>query len=109
MTIAYSVNGGNEIHGVISSWQAVPRRHNSDGNIDFTPIAVNIWEVPKMTADLFETLQGLQGTALNSLETNDIVTRNTGKTYVIVIMQSLEGEQVGRNIEGVIIHFEVQI
>ncbi len=110
-TPSYSVNGGTEIHGVTSDWQRQPLRRNIDGTIDYLPSALNLWRVPEMIETEFETLRGLQGCALTSLETNNFDDRNSAKTYTVnAILESVvNGNQLGRLMTNVRLSFRVDV
>ena len=108
MTIAYSVNGGSEIHGVFSTWARLTTSDQLDGTLEFSPHALNVWTVPQMTGTIFDTLRAAQGEALTSLETNDITNRNTGATYTMAILESLTaGGHEGLVLTGVEVVFRV--
>ena len=109
MTIAYSINGGSEIPGILSNWQRTPLRENDDGSIEYTSLAVNTWQAPQMTVANYLTLQALRGAAPTSLETNDIDDRNTGAAYSdSVILIALKGRQTGHIMTDVEAVFEVE-
>ncbi len=108
MAITYSINGGNEIHGVESDWQRQPVRQNADGTTDFNDWSLNIWQLAEMDMAEFETIRALQGTALTSLETNDIDDRNVAATYTTVILTGVvNGQQIGRRMTNVTLTFRV--
>lgn len=107
MAVAYSINGGSEIPGIVSKWERIPKRQNADGTIDFADYALNIWTAELMTDTAYESLQTALGTALTSLETNDIDARNSSATYTTVLLDRLAGQQQGRRMVGVEAVFKV--
>lgn len=109
MTIQYSINGGAEIHGVKSDWERIVKRSETDGAIQFTPLAINRWQLASTDMTTWETLRAGQGNALTSLETNDIDDRNTAATYTTVWLRLLAGRQVGVRMVDVAVEFEVQV
>lgn len=109
MTITYSVNG-TTIHGVQSIWERVPTSANDDGTIDYSPFALNHWTMPQLAMSLFETMRASQGTALSSLGTNDIDSRNSGKSYGTVFVEGvIGGEQRGIVMRDVRLSFRVDV
>jgi hypothetical protein len=110
MAIAYSINGGSEVHGVVSGWENVPVRQDDDGTINYSPLAINRWHIAQMDMTTWETLRAARGDTLTSLETNDIDDRNTGKAYPLVTFERLEGgEQRGQRVLNTIAIFRVDI
>lgn len=110
MTVAYSVNGGNEIHGVLSSWLRQVVRREDDGTIVYSNFAANRWIIRNIDMTEFDALRALQGTSLTSLETNDIDDRNAGATYTTVFVTAvINGQQIGREMRNVQIEFRVKV
>ena len=110
MTVNYSLDGGSEVHGVISSWERVPVRQDDDSTINYSPIAINRWQMAQMDMVTWETLRAARGDILTSLETNDIDDRNTAKAYTTVIFERLEGgEQRGKRVLNTIAIFRVDV
>lgn len=111
MTIAYSVNGGSEILGVLSTWRRIPKqRQTTTGAITFQDYALNTWTVANMTMALFLTLQALSGKNLDSLETNDIAARKSAATYSAGAEVGLVNcQHVGLDAQQVTIQFRVKV
>jgi hypothetical protein len=110
MTIAYSINGGAEIHGVQSSWKRVPQRVNWDSTIDYSDWAINNWEIPVIGLTNFETLRAAQGQTLTSLESNDIDTINSAKIYDTAILEGvINGGHLALQVHSVKATFRVRI
>lgn len=111
MTVAYSVNGGSEILGVISTWRRLPKqRQTTTGLITFQDYALNTWTVANMTMATFLTLQALSGQVLDSLETNDITARKTGATYSAgAEVGVVNCQHVGVQAQQVTIQFRVKV
>ena len=109
MTIAYSVNGGTEIHGITSSWERARRRVEIDNQATFTNIAFNTWRIPRMSMAGFEILKAVEGDTLTSLETNNPEARNSAAQFTTVIIGLVDGRQAGINMEDVTIRFEVDL
>ncbi len=111
MTIAYSVNGGSEIFGVLSTWQRLPKqRQTTTGQITFQNYALNTWQLASMTMTLFLTLQALSGQNLTSLETNDITARKSAATYSAGAEVGLVNcQHVGLEAQGVTVQFRVKV
>ena len=110
MTIAYSINGGAEIHGVYSTWTRVVKSEQLDGTVEYSPYLLNTWTVPSMLGSTFDLLTAARGEALTSLETNDFTDRNAAAIYADAILQTLEAkEHQGRNLFGVTVEFLVNV
>lgn len=110
MTIAYSVNGGSEILGVLSTWQRLPKQRQTTGIITFQTYALNTWTVANMTMTIFQTLQALSGQTLTSLETNDITARKSGATYSAGAEVGIVNcQHIGVQAQQVTIRFRVKI
>jgi len=111
MTIAYSMNGGTEIHGITSTWRKVPKRLNSDATNDFSPSAINTWDIEIIDMTNYETLVAAQGTLLASLETNDFDAQNSGKTYSsnVFLEGVVGGLHQALNVLGLQVQFRVVI
>lgn len=105
----YSINAGSEIHGVLSSWRRLQKRGKTTGEIVFTNIAVNRWQMPLMDMTTFEALRTAQGSEIASLETNDIDKRNVLKSYTAPLVSLISGSQVGINMTNVTIEFWVDV
>lgn len=104
----YQVNGGAEIPGVVSNWQRVPKRTNSDGTITYSSWAINTWQIPVITDTLFQTLLALKGASLTSLDTNLFSNRNNGITYFQAILENaVQGRQQGLMMFDVTVQFRV--
>ncbi len=111
MTVAYSVNGGSEILGVISTWQRLPKqRQTTTGTITFQAYALNTWTMASMTMALFLTLQALSGKNLTTLETNDITARKSAATYSAgEEVRLVNCQHVGLEAQGVTVRFRVKV
>jgi hypothetical protein len=111
MTIAYSVNGGSEIFGVISTWRRIPKqRQTTTGAITFQDYALNTWTIANMTMAIFLALQDLSGKNLTTLETNDIAARKSAKTYSAGAEVGLVNcQHVGLDAQQVTIQFRVKV
>lgn len=110
MTVAYSVNGGSEILGVLSTWQRLPKQRQATGIITFQAYALNTWTVANMTMTIFQTLQALSGQNLTSLETNDITARKSGATYSAgAEVGVISCQHIGVQAQQVTIRFRVKV
>ena len=108
MTIAYSINGGAEIHGVQANWQRVPIRQEDTGAITYNNWAIHTWSIDVVPMATFQTLKAAEGDSLTTLETNDIDDRNNATVYGSVILESLvNGQHTGLNVTGVQLTFRV--
>ncbi len=108
MTIAYSINGGAEIHGVQSSWKRVPKRTNSDGTIDFSKWAINTWQIATIGLTNFETLRAQQGQLLTTIETNNINNINENHIYTSAFIEGVvNGGQLGIQMHRVTVTFRI--
>jgi hypothetical protein len=109
MTIAYSINGGAEIHGVHSTWRRIPIRTSADSSIDFSAWADNVWQIEALPVAGWLELQAARGAALTSLQTNDIDDNNAAAGYGTAILYSLSsGGHVGVNMLQVEVIFRVK-
>lgn len=110
MTIAYSINGLAEIHGVQSSWQRQPARANTDGTIDFSDWAINVWNISTIGLTNWETLRAAQGALLTTLETNDIDLRNSSGQYDTAFLEKLtSGAHQALQMLNVVATFRVDV
>ena len=109
MTIAYSINGGAEIHGVHSIWRRIPLRTNVDSSIDFSAWADNVWQIEALPVERWLELQAARGAALASLQTNDFDDNNAAANYDTAILYGLShGGHVGVNMLQVEVIFRVK-
>lgn len=107
---AYSINAGNQIHGVRANWQRVVKRVATDGTITYQPYALHTWEIAQLDMDLFLELAAQQGQVLSSLEANDIDHRNVPRTYTAAeIVSAVNARQIGRRATGVRVEFRVGV
>jgi hypothetical protein len=107
MSISYSVNGAIVCHGVTSDWQRQVTRTELDGSRRLSPVATNRWTVPLLEATAFDALRALQGTALTSLQTNDMLARDTAASYTEVTLGLVQGAHVGHLLTNVTLDFSV--
>ncbi len=104
----YSINAGTQVHGVISSWQRVPKKSNADGTTTFSDWSLNTWRVSTMEEDRFIELQdALRANPLTSVETNDIDDRNSNKTYTSAILEAVGGDHLALNMVSVTVQFRI--
>ena len=111
MTIAYSVNGGSEIHGVQSDWRREVKSRDTDGKITYQNYALNVWTIPNATIANLLTLQALSGQTLTSLETNDIDDRDNAATYSsgAEVVSVVNAQHVGLQAQQVTASFRVKV
>ena len=109
MAIAFGVNGGSEISGVESDWQRAPIRTDTDGVTTYNNWALNIWRVGLMPGATAAALRALLGSALTSIQTNDIDDRDSAATYTTVFLRSLTGTPKGVYLENAVIEFMVKV
>lgn len=107
-TPTYSINAGTQLHGIDADWQRQPIRTNDDGTLTYNDWARHIWRTQIMPVAEYIELQEALRNGLSSIETNDIDSRNSNKTYTNVIMENVSGEQDGRNIIGISVEFRVK-
>lgn len=108
-TPVYTVNSSITCYGVRAGWQRVEKRRNSDGTTDFQPWALHTWDIAQMEMTTFESLRALQGAALASLATNDIIDRNDNATYTSAVLGLVNGQQIGRRAVNVRLEFRVDV
>lgn len=109
MTVPYSINGGSEIHSVNSSWEHLRARDEVDNQATFIGIAINTWRLSHMSVTDFETFRALQGSELESLETNNIENRAVAAQYTTVIVGLVQGRHDGVYMRDVSIRFTVDL
>lgn len=108
-TPTFVINGTITFHGVVASWERVPKRKNSDGSIDYQPYALHTWQIAQAEMDSYLSLLAQSGHRLTSLATTNINDVNNGATYTSVELSVVNCQQVGRRAVGIRCEFRVDV
>ena len=109
MTVAFSINGGSAIPGVIAAWQRVAKRRNTDGSITWQNYALHRWTIAQMEMSACLSLLAQSGKRLTSLATSNINDVNNGATYTSAELTVVNYQQVGRRAVGIRCEFRADI
>ena len=108
-TPVFTINGSITFHGVVASWQRVPKRKNSDGSITYQPYSLHTWAIAQAEMSSYLSLLAQSGQRLESLATTNINDVNNGATYTSVEVDVVNAAQVGRRAVGITASFRVDV